>query len=352
MRRVRPLAPALACALSLCGLALPGATPARAQAPEEREDPAALKRAVDAKLVAAYDHMQAAARLRQDPERLEAAKGRYQQAAAAYEAALALLPKLAKLDGLAARVALTERVALYNLACARARADQTEPALQALSRALERGYRDLARLEADEDLASIRKHPRFVNMLERIQAKLAQQAVEAAKAELSEGALFPFDFEGTTIEGKPLKLADLRGKVVIVDYWGTWCGPCRAEIPHFVKLLEKHGEDLVVVGMTWERGQGGAKTVAKVKAFAKEVGASYPMILLTKQEDLGKVPNLEAFPTTLFLDRRGRVRARETGYRDYDALAQLIDALRAEPAPEREPDEGEQPEQPEQPRPF
>ena len=124
------------------------------------------------------------------------------------------------------------------------------------------------------------------------------------------------------------------------------------QLGKFVKLLEKHGEDLVVVGMTWERGQGGAKTVAKVKAFAKEVGASYPMILLTKQEDLGKVPNLEAFPTTLFLDRRGRVRARETGYRDYDALAQLIDALRAEPAPEREPDEGEQPEQPEQPRPF
>ncbi|HBP20023.1 MAG TPA: hypothetical protein DEA08_19825 [Planctomycetes bacterium] len=344
MPRVLPLVLPLLLALSCAALAQ-----APEPAPAQEQDPAALKRAVDAKLVAAYDHMQAAARLRADPEQAAGAKARYLQAAAAYEGALQLLPELAKLPKLAARVALTERVVLYNLACARARAGETDPALKALGQALERGYRDLARLEADEDLASLRKLPRFVNMLERIQAKLAKQAVEAAKAELSEEALFPFDFQGTTIEGKPLKLADLRGKVVIVDYWGTWCGPCRAEIPHFVKLLQEH-EDLVVVGMTWERGQGGAKTIAKVKAFAKEVGASYPMILLTKQEDLNKVPNLEAFPTTLFLDRQGRVRARETGYRDYQALKKLVDALRAEPAPAKEPEE--QPEQPEQPRPF
>lgn len=345
MPRVALLAFLLACASPALGQ---GGQPQ----PAPEQDLAALKRSVDAKLVAAYDHMQAAARLRAEPEKAAAAKARYQQAAADYEGALKLLPKLAQVEGLAARVALTERVVLYNLACARARAGETDPALKALSLALERGYRDLSRLEADEDLASIRKHPRFVNMLERIQAKLAKQAVEAAKAELSEGALFPFDFKGTTIEGKALQLSDLRGKVVIVDYWGTWCGPCRAEIPHFVKLLEQHGEDLVVVGMTWERGQGGAKTIAQVKAFAKEVGASYAMILLTKQEDLSKVPNLEAFPTTLFLDRQGRVRARETGYRDYDALKKLVDALRAEPAPKPEPEEGEQPEQPEQPRPF
>ena len=233
----------------------------------------------------------------------------------------------------AKRLKLAARVAHYNLACARARRGDSEGALQALGEALELGYGDLERVAKDEDLASIREHPRFVNLLERVQAALAKQAMEQASAQLSEGALFPYDFSITTLAGEKLSLKDLRGKVVIVNYWGTWCPPCRSEIPHFVELQKRYKDKLAIVGMTWERGQKGPAVAKKVQAFAKKLGVQYPLALLSEEGDLSAVPNLTAFPTTLFLDRKGRVRAREEGYRDLAALERLVKALLAEPAP-------------------
>ncbi|MGE0711026.1 MAG: redoxin domain-containing protein [Planctomycetota bacterium] len=331
---------ALAAALAAAPVAAqePAQEPAKGPAKgpaQEKESQAAIQASVSRLMTEAYDEMEAGARLLapegSTDERVAQGKARYERAVAAYGRVLELLPKV---EGVPQeRLLLVEQIARYNTACAQARQGKADEALSALAKALERGYEDLRRVETDPDLASIREHPRFVNMLERVQARLAKQAVEAAKAELSKEALFPYDFKVTTLDGKVLKLSDLRGKVVIVDYWGTWCPPCRAEIPHFVKLRKELAGKLEVVGMTWERGQGGEQVTAGVRAFAKELGVEYPLALLTKQEDLAKVPNLEAFPTTLFLDRQGRVRAREVGFRDLDALKKLVDGLLAEPAP-------------------
>lgn len=275
------------------------------------------------------------------------ARARYLLAAAAYDAAIALLPKVTGAP--AAQLKLTAKIAHYNLACARARSGQAELALTALGKALELGYADLDRVEQDPDLSEIRAHPRFVNLLERVQARLAKKAMEAAAAELSSEALFPYDFKATTLDGKKLSLKDLRGKVVIVDYWGTWCPPCRMEIPHFVELAKRYPKDLVIVGMTWERGQKGPGVVTQVKAFAKKLNATYPLVLLSTQEELAAVPNLDSFPTTLFIDRQGRVRAREVGYRDLASLEKLVKALTKEPGPEQPQDEKKDTPKPERP---
>lgn len=281
-------------------------------------------------------------------ERRTKARARYLAAGKAYEAAIALLPEI---EGVPKeRLKLVAQISHYNLACARTRAGQTDLALKALGKALELGYSDLERVERDPDLSEIRAHPRFVNLLERVQARLAKQAMEAAAAELSDEALFPYTFSGTTLAGKKLSLEDLKGKVVIVDYWGTWCPPCRMEIPHFVELAKRYPKDLVIVGMTWERGQTGPKVEAQVKAFAKKLGATYPMILLSKQADLAAVPKLEAFPTTLFIDRQGRVRAREEGYRDLADLEKLVKALVKEGQESKEDEKKE--EEPKRDRPL
>ena len=141
--------------------------------------------------------------------------------------------------------------------------------------------------------------------------------------------LFPFEFTVKDLTGKTISSESLKGKVVIVDFWGTWCPPCRQEIPHFVAIHQKYkAQGLEVVGLTYERNSGDA-AVTGVLNFMRAARISYPCALID-QEMLKKVPKFEGFPTTLFLDREGRVRARETGYRPYDKLEEVVTALLAE----------------------
>lgn len=339
----------LASALSLASLTPALAAPDPKPQSEEARAAKAKRQLLSKHLREGLDHMEAARRLiapltpAEGTEPLPAAeqaarKGkaqkRYLQAATAYEAAIKLLPEVTGAPK--ERLQVAAEVAHYNLACARARAGQADLALTALGKALELGYADLERVERDPDLSEIRAHPRFVNLLERVQARLAKQAMEAAAAELSAEAMFAYTFTGKTLAGAKLSLDDLKGKVVIVDYWGTWCPPCRTEIPHFVELVKRYPKDLVIVGMTWERGQTGPKVEAKVKAFAKKLGVEYPLILISKDEELAAGTPVEVFPTTLFLDRQGRVRAREEGYRDLPELEKLVKALVKEPSPKDE----------------
>ncbi|MBX3466985.1 MAG: TlpA family protein disulfide reductase [Planctomycetes bacterium] len=207
---------------------------------------------------------------------------------------------------------------------------RADEALTALGQALEAGFDDFDHIAKDTDLDPIRREPRFAQLIER-----ARGGAGGGDAR----ALFDYDFTVTTLDGKRLSLADLRGKVVIVDFWGTWCPPCREEIPHFVQLKKDLGDRLEIVGMTWEHGQGGPEVEAKVRKFAQEQGINYPLTLVTDRAELQKVPDLRAFPTTLFLDKQGRVRNKVVGYHDLAGLRRLVEPLLAEqgPAPAQAP---------------
>ena len=317
------------------------ASPAFAQSPTPPTPPTppakpAAKQEISRRMVEAYDHMEAGARLLAKAKAAKAsdapllktlARARYGKAVANYEAALALLPRLRTTK---AKRTQTEQILWFNLACARARSGAVEKGLDALNQALECGYAQFHRLEKDPDLAPLRSHPRFAQLLERVQAKL-KQAVEAATGPgLSKKALFPFTLKGQkTLAGKPLSLAALKGKVVIVDYWGTWCPPCRAEIPHFVKLAKEFKGKLVVIGLAWENGKTGAAIKQRLRAFAKQFKVGYPLGLVEGQAELAQLNRVSnmTFPTTLFLDTRGQVRLKEQGYRDLATLRAAVVAL-------------------------
>jgi len=103
------------------------------------------------------------------------------------------------------------------------------------------------------------------------------------------------------LAGHTLHSTDFQGKVVVLDFWATWCPPCREEIPGFIELQIKYQEQgLAVVGVSVD--QAGADTV---KTFAKKMGINYPVVLAD-----AKIPNLydiNVLPTTFILDRTGRV---------------------------------------------
>ena len=138
---------------------------------------------------------------------------------------------------------------------------------------------------------------------------------------------FPFDFNLEDVAGNKLSKADLAGKVLIVDLWGTWCPPCRMEIPHFVALSKKYQDQgLAVVGLNSERIRDKDKAAELVREFCKTEGVDYPCAVITS-DFLQQVPDLEGFPTTLFIDRAGQVRLKVVGYHDISFLQAAVEAL-------------------------
>ncbi len=99
---------------------------------------------------------------------------------------------------------------------------------------------------------------------------------------------------------KPLKLADLKGKIVLLDFWATWCGPCLASIPHTNELAAKYAKDVVIIGVCHPRGAEKMKQVVESKKIA------YP-VAVDEGEKLGKAYQVNGYPDYYLIDREGKL---------------------------------------------
>ena len=108
------------------------------------------------------------------------------------------------------------------------------------------------------------------------------------------------DFDLATLDGRRVKLSDFRGKAVLLNFWATWCPPCKIEMPWFVDLQKQYGKDgLVVLGVAMDDTEP-----PKIAEFAHDMGVNYQVLLGTDQvsDDYG---NVQYLPTTFYLDRNG-----------------------------------------------
>ena len=126
-------------------------------------------------------------------------------------------------------------------------------------------------------------------------------------------------FSVKTFEGKVVKLADLRGRPVVLDFWATWCRPCRASMPHLDAVQKRFGEErLVVIGLSVDEDGG-----AEVRRFASNLGVSF-RLGMANEKVLDVYGPIHSLPTTFFINGRGEVVRRVKGYIDPETLDSYV----------------------------
>lgn len=118
------------------------------------------------------------------------------------------------------------------------------------------------------------------------------------------------DFKLSTLDGQPLTLARSRGKVILLNFWATWCGPCRAEIPDLVELQKTYKDNLQVIGLVVD-----ADDEADIKKFAAQFSINYP-VAIASDEVRVQYGGIGALPTSFVVDQQGRVVQKHEGLRD------------------------------------
>jgi thiol-disulfide isomerase/thioredoxin len=130
------------------------------------------------------------------------------------------------------------------------------------------------------------------------------------------------DFTMKDLSGKPVSLASYKGKVILLNFWATWCGPCKAEIPGFVELQERYKNDLVVVGYSVD------DEAPKAKAFADEYKINYPILLGEGREDVQDAYGpIWGIPASFIISRDGKVCKKHLGIAPKAVFEREIKAL-------------------------
>jgi thiol-disulfide isomerase/thioredoxin len=126
------------------------------------------------------------------------------------------------------------------------------------------------------------------------------------------------------LDGKPQTLSQWKGKVLVVNFWATWCEPCKKEIPDFVKVQAKYGtKGVQFVGVSIDE-------LGKVKSFARELGINYPLLIGSYDTvEISKEAGnpVSALPFTAVLDRSGKVVSAKLGDLDEAKLIEIISPL-------------------------
>jgi len=140
-------------------------------------------------------------------------------------------------------------------------------------------------------------------------------------SDVATGSVAP-SWELRDLQGEAFRSSDLEGKVIVLDFWATWCPPCRKEIPGFIELQEQYGDEgVVVVGVSLD--EGGPATVVP---FVEETGINY-LVVMGDSEVVKAFGGITSIPTTFIIDRDGQIVERHVGYTSKKRFEESIKEL-------------------------
>ena len=163
-----------------------------------------------------------------------------------------------------------------------------------------------------------------------IKAATLGKEVDEEKVGLKKGDTSP-DFTLTSLDGKEITLSELRGKKVILNFWNTWCPPCKAEMPHMQDYYERFGEkenvEILAVNLTaGERDVTADAKINTVMTFKNSYALTFP-ILIDAKSSLEKKYQILAIPTTFFIDSKGTIQYVIEGPLNVDLLESYVKSL-------------------------
>ncbi len=135
------------------------------------------------------------------------------------------------------------------------------------------------------------------------------------------GKLAP-EFELETLTGETVRLSDYRGKSVIVNFWATWCPPCRAEIPDFQKLYDNHDVVILAVNLTQSEKSG-----EHVTEFVDDFEMTFP-VLMDEEANVSTTYKIKAYPTSYMIDSDGHIQFSAMGAMNYDLMVQQLERMK------------------------
>ena len=130
-----------------------------------------------------------------------------------------------------------------------------------------------------------------------------QVSTTGAKVGIAKGDMAP-DFKLLSLDKKEVKLSDFVGKKVILNFWATWCPPCRVEMPHMEKVYKNDRDNVVVLSVNLTQTE---KSESDVRAFVEDFGLTFPVVMDTKG-DVSSTYQISAYPTSYFIDSQGIIR--------------------------------------------
>jgi thiol-disulfide isomerase/thioredoxin len=136
------------------------------------------------------------------------------------------------------------------------------------------------------------------------------------------GKAAPLHFTLKDMNGADVKLASFKGKVILLNFWATWCGPCKAEIPSLVELQDQYADDLVVLGFSVD------DTVDKMKPYAAQYKINYPLLVGNGREDVQEAFGpLFGIPVSVIIARDGKIAKKHSGIATKSQFEREIKAL-------------------------